>query len=409
MKYLCPLLCCSVLLGLSGQVQQPADTANAPASRDFRRIDILPAISYAPETKLTLGVIGVYYMDLYRGDTSTRFSNVQFLAVYTLANQVSTRLNWDIFTDGNRWRFRGETFFDIYPDRNYGRGNGASSLVVEFDEDGGADTLNYLNFNSNRLNFAPAFMRKLGRHWYVGLHYNLEYLFNARPIPDRWAFANADSTRISNLPDEGLRSGLGTIALFDSRDYVLNPIRGSLVEFSSLHFGTWLGSDFTFHSLRLDARQYINTWKNQTLALRGVVNFRFTPDANGIPLRALSRVGGRNFIRGYFLGTYQDNHLLAAEAEYRLPFWRESDTDPFWKIWKRLGLAVFGGVAQVAPRPGDFRMDQFRTAVGAGLRVLFNRKSRVTIRIDYALGLSAGSNGPGRRQSGFYFYLAEAF
>ena len=409
------LLCLSLILFFSlphifAQNTSPQpDTAQTPKDRSFRRIDILPAISYAPETNLTLGVIGVYYMDLYRKHPETKRSNIQFLAVYTLANQLSIRADWEIFTDGNVWRFRGRSFFDIYPDRNYGRGNQAGSLVAEFDEDGQVDTLNFLNYTSNRFNLAPVFLRKIAPSWYVGIQGDLEYQFHSRTFPDTWLFANADSNRIIDLPVEGLRSGLGFYTLFDTRDFVLNPLKGFFLEFGTLHFGPWLGSDFTFHSIRLDARKYINTFQNQTLALRGVANFRFTPNDNGIPIRALSRVGGRDFIRGYFLGTYQDNHLLAAEAEYRLPFWKESDTAPFWKIWKRLGMVVFGGVAQVAPRPGDFRMDQFRTAVGAGLRVLFNRESRVTIRIDYALGLSANSNGPGRRQSGFYFYLAEAF
>jgi len=408
MKLTC-LVLLFIWLAISTLCAQQTPDRSAIIRPEFRRIDILPAISYAPETKLTLGVIGVYYMDLYKKDPQTRLSNIQFLSVYTLANQLSIRADWEIFTDGNRWRFRGRTFFDIYPDRNYGRGNDARSLVAEIDADGRADTLNYLNYTSNRFNLAPVFLRKVSTNWYIGLQTNLEYQFNSRPLPDRWAYASADSSRIAELPDEGLRSGLGFYTLFDTRDFVLNPLKGTYLELGTLHFGGWLGSDFTFHSVRLDVRKYINTWRNHTLALRGVVNFRSTPNENGIPIRALSRIGGRDFIRGYFMGTCQDNHLLAAEAEYRLPFWRESDTDPFWKIWKRLGIAVFGGVGQVAPRAGDFRLDSFRTAVGAGLRVLFNRQSRVTIRIDYALGLSADSGGPGKRQSGFYFYLAEAF
>lgn len=126
-------------------------------------------------------------------------------------------------------------------------------------------------------------------------------------------------------------------------------------------------------------------------------------------MRALSRVGGREFLRGYFFGTYQDNHLLAFEAEYRLPFWKEEVKTPFWKIWKRLGIVGFIGGARVFPDFDRAIFSDFRLAAGGGLRVLFNPESRLNIRIDYALALAPDSAGPGSRQSGFYFFLGEAF
>jgi hypothetical protein len=55
------------------------------------------------------------------------------------------------------------------------------------------------------------------------------------------------------------------------------------------------------------------------------------------------------------------------------------------------------------------RADRFNVAAGGGLRILLNAKSRSNIRIDYAVALRADSDGPGKRQSGFYFFLGEAF
>lgn len=398
---------CFLLLLSFSLTAQSAATADTTAPRDFRKIDLLPALSYSPETKLTLGVIGYYYFDLYQGDPATRLSNLSFLAVYTTANQLSIRGNWEVFTNGNRWRLRGETFFDIFPDRNYGLGNLAGALVADV-EDGETDTLNYLRFNSNRLNFSPVVLRRITDRFYFGLQADLEYLYNARPIPDEHQYLNADSTFIQQLPVEGLRAGLGLQAFWDTRENVINPVRGAYLELSTLHFGPWLGSDYHFHSFRLDGRYYLNTWRNQTLALRGVANARFAGDT-GIPLRALSRLGGRDFIRGYFKGTYQDCHLLAFETEYRLPFWPEHTTAPFWKLWKRLGVVGFLSGGQVFHHLGDVDPNGFHLAAGAGLRVLFNPESRLNVRIDYALALDPDSAGPGRRQSGFYFFLGEAF
>ncbi len=228
-------------------------------------------------------------------------------------------------------------------------------------------------------------------------------------IPDDWRYLNADSVSITELPVEGLQVGLGVALLYDTRDYVLNPLSGTFISFRALFFGPGVGSDFRYQNVRLDARHYLNTFRNQTLALRFLLDSRFTSKANGIPIRGLSRVGGPQFLRGYFRGTFQDNHMLAGEIEYRLPFWKESDTAPFWQLWRRLGIVTFAGAAQVAESWDHFRGDRFRVAVGGGLRILLNRESRANIRIDYAFALAPNSNGPGRKQSGLYFYLAEAF
>lgn len=136
-------------------------------------------------------------------------------------------------------------------------------------------------------------------------------------------------------------------------------------------------------------------------------SFEFTEGQ--IPIRALSRVGGHKFIRGYFRGTYQDNHMAAFETEYRLPFWREGTDAKLWQVWKRLGVVGFVSGAQVFHEPSEFGFDRFHLAVGGGLRILFNPESRVNLRIDYAVGLHKGSDGSDKRQSGFYFFLGEAF
>lgn len=374
--------------------------------RDYKRLDIFPAISYSPETKLTLGAIGIFYLDLRKGDPGTPLSNLDFLAVYTLSKQILLESRWEVFTHKRAWRTRGELLLQRYPDRNYGIGNDASVLVAEVDDKGRLDTLNYLDFNSNRIKFSPAVLRKIRRNLYFGLQTDLEYLYKYQG-PDQYFFLNADSGRIRDIPVAGLRSGIGFQVLYDNRDNLINPLRGTMVEFNDRHYVKWLGSDFTFSSFSLELRQYINPWKNHTLALRGLASLQYTNDA--IPLRALSRVGGHKFIRGYFKGTYQDHHMLAFEAEYRLPLWREGQPSKLWQVWKRLGVVGFVGGAEVFRDEHQLSFNQFNLAAGGGLRILLNPATRSNIRIDYAIALRENSDGPGKRQRGFYFFLGEAF
>jgi len=388
---------------------QGADSLPKSASpRDFKRLDIFPAISYSPETKLTLGAIGIFYLDFRKGDKTTPLSNVDFLAIYTLSKQVLVESRWEVFTHKRKWRTRGELLLQRYPDRNYGIGNDASVLLVEVDKEGARDTLNYLNFNSNRIKFSPAVLRKVRHNLYVGVQGDLEYLFKYKELPDQFYFLNADSARIRDVPVSGLRSGIGFQILYDNRDNLINPLKGTFIEFNDRHYAKWMGSDYTFSYYSLELRQYINPWRNHTLALRGLASMEFTDDA--VPLRALSRVGGHKFIRGYFRGTYQDHHLLSFETEYRLPFWREGQSfKPGWQVWKRFGLVGFLSGAQVFHDGEPVTFDRFNLAAGGGLRILLNKTSRANVRIDYAMALRNDSGGPGKRQSGFYFFLGEAF
>ena len=404
-------LCLLLIAGLTlfpASAQKPDTAGNARPPREFKRLDIFPAISYAPETKLTLGVIGIYYLDFRKGDKTTPLSNIDFLAVYTLSKQTLVESRWEVFTHARTWRTRGEALFQHYPDRNYGIGNDAAVLLVDVKSETERDTLNYLNFNSNRIKFSPVVLRKLRRHLYAGFQADVEYLYKYKEMPRQFYFLGADSARIRDLPVSGLRSGIGFQVLYDNRDNLINPLRGTVIEFNDRHYAPWLGSDYSFSAYSLEARQYLNPWLNHTLALRGLVSLEYTDDA--VPLRALSRVGGHKFIRGYFKGTYQDQHLLAFEAEYRLPFWREGQSfKPWWRLWERFGVVAFLGGAQVFHDGQPVTFNRFNLAAGGGLRILLNKTSRANIRIDYAVALRNNSDGPGKRQSGFYFFLGEAF
>ena len=383
-----------------------AQTSPKIEEDEFRKFDFFPAISYAPETKLTLGVIGYYYLELSDDLIPTNLSNINFLAVYTTAKQTAVELQWDIFFPGNRWRSMGEAFFNRYPSRNYGLGNNASNLIRELGEEGAEEVLNYLRFQSDIIRFAPVFLKQISPGLYAGISAELEYIYNVKILPSKFEYVG-NSSAFSTIPIESTFSGMGLQLSLDTRDYVLNPLKGHFISLSNLYYGRILGSTHSFQKIVFDARKYLNPTANHTLAIRGVLHYRSGKDA--IPLRALSRVGGRNFIRGYFKGTFQNNHMAGFEMEYRFPFWNHQISDPWWKIWKRLGVVGFLGGAQVFDHQKDFRFSQFNLAAGAGLRILFNQSSRVNLRIDYAIGFNKNGGGPGKRQTGLYFFLGEAF
>ncbi|MEQ8424207.1 MAG: BamA/TamA family outer membrane protein, partial [Cyclobacteriaceae bacterium] len=201
---------------------------------------------------------------------------------------------------------------------------------------------------------------------------------------------------------------LGLNLIWDTRDYILSSSSGSFINLNAIYYGNYLGSKYDYYTVSMDARTYLNPVGRQTLALRGLLNFRGTREES-LPLRGLSKVGGSNLVRGYFSGTYQYNNLIALETEYRIPFWKEDNLGPIYHYWKRLAMTVFVSGAQVFGPNEPFDASTFNFATGAGLRILFNERSRTYLRIDYAFGLTPNSGGIGNSQTGLYFTFGEAF
>ena len=95
-------------------------------------------------------------------------------------------------------------------------------------------------------------------------------------------------------------------------------------------------------------------------------------------------------MRGYYLGRYRDDHLIAGQLEYRiLPF-------TFSKRW---GASVFLAAGQVFNKE-SFQLKNFLPTGGAGLRFLVFPEKDIYTRVDVAF------TQEGR---GIYFFIGEAF
>jgi hypothetical protein len=106
------------------------------------------------------------------------------------------------------------------------------------------------------------------------------------------------------------------------------------------------------------------------------------------PYSSLSLMGGESLMRGYYLGRYRDNHMLALQVEYHSP------------QWKRAGVVVFTGLADVAARFNDFRLRDLKYSVGFGLRYMINPEEKINLRLDF---------GFGKESFGVYMKILEAF
>jgi hypothetical protein len=94
-------------------------------------------------------------------------------------------------------------------------------------------------------------------------------------------------------------------------------------------------------------------------------------------------------MRGYFQGRYRDRNMMAFQMEYRV-----------MPVWWRLGVVGFYGLGAVADEMSDFRVDDFKHAIGMGLRIQLDPKEQINFRVDLAYG---------KDSKGLYVLALEAF
>jgi len=222
-------------------------------------------------------------------------------------------------------------------------------------------------------------MTRIAPHLYLGPRY---LYANMRVTADLASLG--DPTLPAQVERESIQSMIGAHLQYDTRDSVFYPRKGMLVDLhTEFHDHAW-GDDFNYQIYKLYYNQYITLGEGQVLALRGAAQVC----AGDVPFYSLATIGRGPDLRGYEYGQYQDETLLAAQAEYRL------------ELTKRFGVVGFGGIGAVAPSLSDYSANDILPSVGAGLRYVLAEKNHVAMRLDFAYGSDGGK---------IYFTVGEAF
>lgn len=333
-------------------------------------IFILPLLYYTPDTRFAAGAMGVYYFRT--GDTSselgrkTRLSYIKLLADYTQNKQLDIWSSWNIFTNQEKYLFKGELRYRNFPDRYYGVGNNTPDANME--------TYSY-DFVSAKL----LGLKQIYNKMFVGLDYLITYQYN---------FKHSDNGELikGTVPGYkgGVSSALGFVYTYDKRDNVVSAWEGYLFEVSSYYNNKVFGSNFDYATVNVTFNRYISLKPKHVLAINSVANF----NSNGVPFIEMAKVGNDDILRGYARNRYRDLNYVAAQVEYRYP------------IWQRFGGVLFTGIGDVFGKTSDLQLNLLKYTYGAGLRFAINKKERLNVRFDY---------GWGRGEQSFYITLTEAF
>jgi hypothetical protein len=327
---------------------------------------VVPLVMYSPETHVGLGVLFAQFFRLGSASKTSRASSVALLALMTSRQQSIFELIPEVYWDHENYAVVGKAEYQRYPDSFWGIGPHSSDQDEE-------------RYERRRARWRGGPRRRL-----------LGFLFTGVLVDAMWFrgnYANGSGVFAENdIPGEagGVTVGTGPTLAFDTRDNTVATRRGTLLSGAFVWFGGPLGSDYEFDKTLLEARHFV------PLGGEHVLGFRFAGEfqRGDVPYYHLAYFGGDELLRGYFLGRYRDQNLVALESEYRFPL-----------VWK-FGGTAFLGAAEVDARPAGLDLDPVRWAGGGGLRFSLNDEEHLNLRLDV---------GAGPHTVGVYFTAREAF
>lgn len=374
-----------------------ADTS-AVAQRDVfdvlrKRLgkDVQPQLDYDSKTGLqwallpTFSVNPVYGAALgamvsaagRRGSTHARYSQLAISANYATSGQVQAQLRGDVFSRNQEFLFKMDLRYLDTQRSTWGLGpirEQQSEFPMEF-------LLGRAYATVMRVVSGPVFTG-------IGFHYD-----EFTDIVDTRA-AEGDITPYQvysrGLPTKTTSVGLSFNVLGDTRDNVIDPLSGYLINWSFRGYLKELGSDEDWQEFWVEARVYPHLPKKSKNVLAfwlyAWMTFGRPPYLN-LPSNGWDTYG--RGARGYLAGRIRGSDQIYIETEYRFNLTKDG-------LW---GMVVFANGTSTTSFNGTFsRIDP---GLGTGLRVKFNKNTSSNLTLDY---------GWGRQEShGFFLGMSEVF
>lgn len=338
--------------------------ADANKEKKDKKFDfsVIGGPSYSNDTKFGIGVVasGLYRMD--RSDSLLQPSNVSVYGVITTTGAYVIGVRGNNFFPQDRYRLNYKLSTSSFPYKFWGIGYQNAK-----NDDNESD------YTRKQNQLVADFQFRLGRNFYLGPGLTVDYTYGKKI--ERLELFEGQKKSIWSV-------GVGLIMAYDTRDFQPNAYKGVYLKLEQYYFPKFLGSHSSFAQTDVIADYYQQVWKGGVLAFDFHTQLHF----GDTPWTMLAQMGGSYRMRGYYEGRYRDNNLTEIQMELRQ------------NVWRRIGVAVWGGAGNIYRKFSEFKLSHTLPNYGVGVRWEF--KKRVNVRLDY---------GFGKGQSGFIFQINEAF
>jgi len=347
-------------------------------------LTFLPTISSKPSTGVTIGALG--NAAFFLGDPpSTGISTASVGANISTKKQVSITARVNVLTKEDRLNIQGDNRFLWTSQDTFGLGQDTQRSHA-------------VNTKFDLVRVSDLGYRTLRKDLYAGLGIHINGGYNSRPAGDDAAWQSSEfvaySQRHGFALDSQASNGMAISMLLDTRDSSINANKGWMAAATFRPYFTSLGSDSSWQEVVLDVRRYqglsssrrhsLAMWLYTDAVVSGVAPYFDLPaTANDTYVRAG---------RGYTEGRYRGDKLAYGEVEYRGTLTKNG----------LIGMVAFLNATAVTNKDGGQKsFTSAAPAGGFGLRVLFNKRSKTNLCLDYGWG-TQGSKG-------LYLGLQEVF
>ena len=368
---------------------------------------ITPYVGYNPAYGLLVGVGSTIGMYLGKPQT-TPISSAVISANVTAKGQILMNLRTNVITDRSRFIFRGDWRYLIFSQSTFGLGTGIAhqgriGLILP---DGGQTepiTPDEQPIKYDYIRFYETFYFKVNSWLYTGIGYFLDHYSNIDDqkldldtIPPYLTHHYEYCLEHGFDPARQTISGLSLELLIDSRDNTIRPTKGFFADLALRPNFEFLGSTKKSLMLNTEFRTYINLSAKRPEHLIGFWYIGQFTKTGTVPYLGLPSIAWDMYNRtgrGYIQGSIRGVDFLYGEAEYRFPISRYTGI---------LGGVLFTNITTASSDDDSRKLfEYFDPAAGAGLRVMFNRKTLSNLAVD--LGFGKGG------EPAIYFNLNETF
>src|SRR6478736_824296 len=351
-------------------------------------ISILPSIGYNPSFGVVLGA-KISAVKQYGEKENTDLSAFGLEAIYTSRGVITAQARHNVFTNANKWNFKGNWQLSKFLINDYGIGTGNKDYITD------SDSADLIRFTFIRL--TEKVYRKISSHWFAGGGISFDIRFN---IHDQQleSYSSSPHLRYSqrNDFDSSKYSANGFFLSFqyNTREHPIRSYGGIYADFNLRFNQKWMGSTKNSVQLQYDLRKYFSLSKKNPEHVLALWHWASYTLNGTVPYLELPATGydtyGRSG-RAYTMGRFKGPEYADFEAEWRFPITKN----------KLLSGVAFVNMQSASDDLSKKIFQYWATAGGGGLRILFNKETRSTICIDYARG--------SHKSSGFFFGLNEVF
>lgn len=334
------------------------DSLDASGDENTKNVNfrLMPYGSYNRNLKFMLGVMPMMMYKMNKKDDVSPKSFSGLAAVYTTNSSYFITFFNRLFIDEDKWRV---TLVGLTGDHN-------SQFFLEDQIDPG-----FYDFGTKTTIISADVQRNISKSFYLGLGY-------------RFSSYESEFEDDVQEPTDTQTNGVELTSLYDTRNAIYYPKKGIKTTLKWLTIPKWFGNDISANRIKAEYNQYFAMNSERDVIAARVSG---TFGLGDIVFEQQVTIGGKD-IRGYSLGTFRGDGLMAIQGEYRFNF------------HEKMGVVGFAGFSTIYGSENPEFDWKFYPGFGAGYRYKVFEDENFNIGIDAAIG---------RDDWGIYFRIGEAF